>query len=136
MATFINNEWITLTEQRNGVDVQRKFAGLDTFINENDEVTYCRVKYWERELYPNGNIIKSELKFYTLEDLQYTEFEVDGVLKYMDSLPVLTGFINQLGTPYIIAPARDTLENTVILPLSAVIGYPLRRDTRPAFDKI
>lgn len=136
MATFINNEWITLTEQRNGVNVQRKFAGLDTFINDNNEVLFCRIKYWERELYPNGSVIKTELKFYSLEDLEYTEIEIDGILKYMDPLPVLSGFINQLGTPYIIEPARDTIENTVILPLTSVNGYPLRRDTRPTYDKI
>jgi len=51
MAT-INNEWITLSEKRNGVDVQRKFGGLDTDISEDNTVLYCNVKYWERELYP------------------------------------------------------------------------------------
>ena len=45
MAT-INNEWITLDELRNGVTVQRKFAGLDTFINHVDNsVEFCKVKF-------------------------------------------------------------------------------------------
>ena len=52
MATQISNNWIVLDTQRNGVDIQRKFAGLETYINEFDEVEYCRVKYWEREMYP------------------------------------------------------------------------------------
>lgn len=136
MATQINNEWITLETLYKGVTVQRKFAGLDTFINEFDEVEYCKVKYWQRELYPNGEVIRTVLKWYTLEDLPYTEVDVDGVMKYMDALPVLTGFIMQLGDPYIIAPARDTIMNSDILPLDTNNGYPLRRDTRPKNDII
>ena len=62
--TTINNEWITLSELRNGVQVQRKFAGLDTKISLEDNVEKCLVKYWERELYPNGEIIKTEEKYY------------------------------------------------------------------------
>ena len=129
--TTINNDWITLTELRNGVRVQRKFAGLDTFINLDNSVQYCHVKYYERELYPDDEIIKAEQKYYSLEDLQYTEMVVDGVLKYMEPLAVLSGFINNLGYPGIINPARDTLSDTVILPLTCENGYPLRRDTRP-----
>ena len=131
--TTINNSWITLSEQRNGVTVQRKFAGLDTFINELNEVVPPTVKYWERELYPNGEVIKTELKFYKLEDLEYTECENDTM--YMNPLPVLSGFINNLGYPGIINPARETLENVSILPLNVENGYPLRRDTREKFLK-
>lgn len=131
MKSTINNDWITLTEQRNGVTIQRKFAGLDTFIEHpSNEVKYCIVKYWERELYPNNNIIKTELKTYSLENLQYTEIEENGVIYYMEELPVLEGFIQSLGYAGIINPSRDTLDNTVILPLTAENGYPLRRDTR------
>lgn len=129
MAT-INNEWITLTEKRNGVDVQRKFAGLDTIIDQDNTVKYCIVKYWERELYPNGNVIKTELKTYSLENLEYTEVEIEGVVYSMEALAVLDGFINTLGYAGIINPARETLENTIILPLTVQNGYPLRRDTR------
>ena len=46
----INNEWITLDTQCNGLTVQRKFAGLDTVILEDDIVDYCKVSYYEREL--------------------------------------------------------------------------------------
>ena len=136
MATQISNNWIVLDTQRNGVDIQRKFAGLETYINEFDEVEYCRVKYWEREMYPNGDVIKTELKWYSLEDLPYTEVDVEGILKYMDELPVLSGFIAQLGSPGIISPARETLANTVILPVTTTNGYPLRRDTRVKNDVI
>lgn len=134
--TTITNDWITLEELRNGVRVQRKFAGLDTFINPDNSVQYCHVKYYERELYPNDEVIKTEQKYYSLEDLQYTEIVVDGVLKYMEPLAVLSCFINSLGYPSIINPARDTLSGTVILPLNCENGYPLRRDTRDKFVKL
>jgi hypothetical protein len=126
--TTIINEWRTLSEFRNGVQVQRKFAGLDTEISEENEVLFCKVKYWERELYPNGAIIKTEKKWYSLQDLSITVNDIENW--YQDPLPVLTGFINSLGYPGIINPALETLENPNILPLTVENGYPLRRDTR------
>jgi len=128
--TQINNNWITLSELRNGVQVQRKFAGLDTKISIDNSVERCFVKYWERELYPNGEIIKIEEKYYKLEDLAYTEITINGVLYSMEPLNVLGGFINNLGYPGIINPARETLENVNTLPIISENGYPLRRDTR------
>jgi hypothetical protein len=50
-------------------------------------------------------------------------------------LAVLSGFINNLGYPGIINPARETLENVVILPINVENGYPLRRDTREVINK-
>ena len=130
--TTIENSWITLQTLKKGVQVQRKFAGLDTFINhEQNAVDYCIVKYWERELYPNGDVIKTTLKNYTLQDLEYTELLGENEqVYYMDALPVLTGFIMMLGYNGIINPSRETLENHVILPIDIENGYPLRRDTR------
>lgn len=128
--TTINNEWITLETQRNGVTVQRKFAGLDTRINQNNQVQYCTVHYWERELYPNNEVIKTELKNYALEDLAYTEVEGG----HMNPLAVLTGFVNSLGYPGIINPARTTLEALTALPLDAPNGYPLHLNTRPVIN--
>lgn len=128
MKTTIENEWITLAEKRNEVTIQRKFAGLKTSINQDNIVDYCVVEYWERELYPNNNVIKTELKNYRLEDLARQDV---GETHYMAPLSVLTGFIQSLGKPYIIDPCRDTLINTVILPLNSENDYPLRRDTRP-----
>lgn len=134
MTTNVNNGWITLDEQRNEVTVQRAFAGLHTMVGEpiegQSEVKQCIVYYHERELYPNGEVIKTELKNYTLADLDYTEEEINSILYYMDELKVLTGFVNALGYDGIINPARETLENTTILPLTVENGYPLRRDTR------
>ncbi len=132
MTTTINNEWITLSEMRNGVTVQRKFAGLDTKISLEDTVEKCFIKYWERELYPNGEVIKTEEKYYSLEDLALQDV---GDTQYMASLAVLSGFINNLGYPGIINPARETLENIVILPVTVENGYPLRRDTREILNK-
>lgn len=130
MITTINNNWITISEQRNGVDVQRKFAGLDTFINEANEVQYCHVKYWEREMYPNSEVIKTELKYYTLEDLAYTEVTINNILYGMEPKAVLSGFVQALGDPYIIGPARQTLADMNIFPPSVPNGYPLHLNTR------
>lgn len=130
--TTINNEWITLAEQRNGVTVQRKFAGLDTEINLEDEVEKCFVKYWERELYPNGEVNKIEEKYYKLEDLASQDV---GETQEMAPLAVLSGFVNNLGYPGIINPARETLQNVIILPINVENGYPLRRDTREVINK-
>jgi len=47
----------------------------------------------------------------------------------------LGGLINNLGYPGIINPARETLENVLILPLNVENGYPLRRDTREILNK-
>lgn len=140
MITKINNSWITLAEQRNEVTVQRAFAGLHTMVGEPieglSEVKQCILYYHERELYPNGAVIKMELKNYILADLDYTEKQIDDILYYMDELKVLTGFVAQLGYDGIINPARETLENIDILPLSIENGYPLRRDTREKKIKV
>jgi hypothetical protein len=134
MITKVNNGWITLDEQRNEVTVQRAFAGLNTMVGEPieglSEVKQCIVYYHERELYPNGEVIKTELKNYTLTDLDYTEEEINNILYYMDAMPVLTGFVNSIGYNGIINPCRETLEDIDILPVSVENSYPLRRDTR------
>lgn len=132
MTTTIENEWITLSEKRNEVTIQRKFAGLKTEIKLDNTVSFCTVEYWERELYPNDNVIKCEIKTYRLEDLAIQDV---GETHYMDALAVLSGFVQSLGKPYIIDPCRDTLINTVILPLDSENEYPLRRDTRPLIAK-
>lgn len=128
MITTINNDWITISTQRNGVDVQRKFAGLDTFINLNNEVEHCKVKYWERELYPNGQELKTDLKYYSLEDLDELVNDAEGWK--MEARAVLTGFIQSLGNPYIIGPARQTLGDMSVFPPTVTNGYSLHSETR------
>lgn len=130
--TTINNDWITLSELRNGVQVQRKFAGLDTKISLEDNVERCLVKYYERELYPNGEVIKTVEKYYSLEDLASQDISET---HYMAPLSVLTSFIDNLGYPGIINPARQTLSNISILGINIENGYPLKRDTREVIIK-
>lgn len=135
--TEISNDWVIPVDKdnnqvlRNGVTVKRKFAGLDTTIDINNVVDGCTVKYWEREYYPNGEVIKTELKTYTLQDLAETTGTDETGDWVQDALPVLQGFIYNLGYPGIINPARETLGNAFILPLTIANNYPLRRDTRP-----
>lgn len=134
MITKVNNGWITLADQRNEVTVQRAFAGLHTMVappvDGESDVTQCVLYYHERELYPNNEVIKVELKNYVLADLAYTEKEIDNILYYMDELKVLTGFVNSLGYSGIINPSRQTLENISILPLNVTPDYPLHKNTR------
>ena len=135
MDTFIpSNDWIRLTETRKGAPVERKYAGINTLCDMDNKVLNCTISYWEREVYPNGEMSKSFLKTYSLQDLEKVEFKQDEVLKYRDQLLVLTGFINNLGQPAIVNPVRDTLDNTDILPLEHEENYPLRRDTRPILN--
>lgn len=133
MTSEINNAWITLPELRKGVSVQRAFAGLHPMVlqpnNEGkSEVLQCIVYYWERELYPNGEAIKTELKNYVLQDLPETTNDAEGWR--MEPRAVLTGFVITLGYPGIINPARDTLDTIATLPLDAPDGYPLHLNTR------
>ena len=132
MITTINNEWITLTEQRNGVDVQRAFAGIYPMVSEPENgvsiVKQCIVYYWERELYPNGLPIKVTLKNYRLSDLNESINDIEGWK--MEPLPVLSGFVENLGYPGIINPARVTLSTLTALPIDAPDGYELHKDTR------
>lgn len=147
-TTLQNNDWITVNQTRKGAVVKRKYAGIDTLCDINNVVTYCYVKYWEVELYPNGDISKEFLRTYQLNDLERNEWqEVVGqenigteeepimqdvkVTKYVNERLVLTGFIQSLGNNYIVAPTRETLENIDILPLEHEELYPLHRDTRP-----
>lgn len=127
MEAIINNEWITLEEQRNEVTIMRKFAGIHADINIDNEVTSCLINYWERELYPNGAILKTELKTYKLENLSETDIDET---HYMASLNVLDSFINTLGYNGIINPARQTLSTLGVLPLNAGFNYPLHLNTR------
>ena len=148
MDTILVNEWITLSETRKGATVQRKYAGLDTLCDEENKVLHCIVKYWERELYPNGDQSKIFLKSYVLTDLDKQEWidtpavtdgdgniTVPAIEKYREEKKVLTGFINSLGNNYIIGPTRQTIQTLEILPLEIADGYPLHRDTRPILTK-
>lgn len=140
--TTINNDWITPVDTtntqvlRNGVTVKRAFAGLNAQVGEPNEtgqsvVNVCTVSYWYREYYPNGEVIKTELKTYTLQDLAETFGEDENGLWKQEALPVLSGFIAQLGYAGIINPSRDTLSNADTLPLDAEKDYPHKRDNRP-----
>lgn len=143
METILVNDWINLNETRKGAKIQRKYAGLDTLCDPNDKVLYCAIKYWERELYPNGESIKTVLRSYTLTDLERQEWidtpEVldeqgtviePAIIKFRDELKLLSEFVKNIGNDYIISPARKTIENLKELPLEHEEAYPLHRDTR------
>lgn len=127
MNGTVDNEWITLTEKRKGVTVQRKYAGESNAVRwEDNSVEHCTIYYWEQELYPNGEPIATVKKCYHLTNLPEDITETYKCL----AMPVLDGFIFQLGQPAIIDPARETLIGAISLPVDAPDDYPLHRDTR------
>jgi hypothetical protein len=128
MKPTILNEWILLTEKNNGLDVLRKFAGIHADVDVNNVVTNCTINYWQKELYPNGEVNKIELKSYTLENLAETVNDIESWK--MNELNVLNGFLNSLGYNGIINPSRETLENVGILPVNSPNNYPLHSETR------
>jgi hypothetical protein len=125
------NNWITLAEQKNGINIQRKFAGLHTEVDEENNVLFCRINYFERELYPNGLIMKTTKKTYSLENLS-EEFYNDenGVPYKLSATTSLNYYIENVGQPSIINPVNEILQNTTLLPAIVEDNYPLNRDTR------
>lgn len=138
-----NNEWHPMGKTPNGLDFFRKWASLNTKIDINNVVEFCKVGYYEKVLYPNGDELSLREVTYSLADLprrewwvETTDLDADGkpikvVEKYMEALPVLTGFINSLGSPYIVQPALQTIQNLELLPYGHEEQLPLKRDTRP-----
>lgn len=143
METTINNAWGTLSKKKNGttendgVTIQRASAGLNTrwsAPNNEDKsiVEICSISYYQRELYPNGDVIKTELKTYVLEDLASLDV---GENKEMLPLAVLSGFVANLGQPLIVDKILLTLMDDVILFIDAPSGYELHKLTREVVDK-
>lgn len=126
----MRNDWNTLSEQRNGVTVQRKFAGMHTEIDIENNVKFCIIYYYERELYPNGTPIKTERKSYTLNNLsEFISTDDNGTYK-LDATDTLDYWITNLGQAGIIDPVNGTIINLELLPLDIEDNYPLKRDTR------
>lgn len=139
--TKITNPWIIPKDLngkqtlRNGVTVLRTYGGINAVIsvpdeNGESEVTDCTISFHERELYPNGKEIKTELRTYTLIDLTETNDQDENGIFKQQALTVLTGFLDSMGYKYIIDPARETLSDSNVLPLESPNGYPLHKDTR------
>ena len=142
MAT-VTNGWITLTEKKNGTNendgmtVQRASGGINASWTEPDEdgnstVNGCVLKYFQRELYPNGEVCKREVKTYLLENL--VESGIDET-HYMAPLAVLNGFIAGLGQPQIVNKIRLTLTDCAVLPIDAPIDYRLHDATRQILER-
>lgn len=125
------NNWITLAEQKNGINIQRKFAGLHTEIDEGNNVLFCKIHYFERELYPNGSAIKTTKKTYSLDNLS-EEFHNDenGIPYKLSATTSLDYYIQNVGQPAIVNPVNEILQNTSLLPVDVENNYPLNRDTR------
>jgi len=143
MQAEVNNAWITLDEKKkgttpeNGITVQRASKSLNAVWGKPDAngksiVTSCLLSYYERELYPNGDVIKESEKNYVLENLARQDV---GETKEMLPLAVLDGFIAALGQAQIVDKINATLADTSKLPIDVENNYQLHRDTREVVDK-
>jgi hypothetical protein len=126
--TTITNEWIPMVDQYNGINVERKFCGINCEVDVNNNVIKCDVKIWQRELYPNGTESKCYQKIYTLQDL--VDEDCDNDTMTMKALAVLSGYIASVGLPYIINPVRTSIADLVKLPFNFPDGYPINKETR------
>lgn len=139
MKAKVKNAWenIPSTVTIEGLLVQRCSHSIYPVWDKPDndgysEVIQMIVTYYQRELYPTGEICKEYKKTYTLENL--AETDIDDT-HYMPALNVLDIFIASLGQNSIVNPILQTLANTTILPLNAPDNYPLHLNTRPILTR-
>ena len=123
---LVTNEWVVLETTYEGLNVRRKFAGINANVDIEDNIDFIEISYYQ-QFYTNTNfVVKTELKTYTLNNLTECiednfQYEATSTLEY---------FYNNIGKNAIIKPVNDTLLNETILPVNIENNYPLHRDTR------
>lgn len=133
----IKNEWITYPNKTfNGLSVQR-CAGPPVFDWSTPDadgysVPTVKIKYFFRELYPNGEVNKEYEKTYTLENLAETDIDAT---HFMPALNVLDSFIASLGQNAIVNPILSTLGDVNVLPFDSPNDYPLHLNTRQILER-
>lgn len=146
----VTNNWQVLQQQRNGLTVRRKFKGLSTSVDIDDNVQEVIVYYFEQELYPNHteeipSIAKILHKAYFLKNIgkrikvetTYIKNpnDADGnpvedtievtETEIRDVINTLNTYINELGQPAIVDAVNSTLLNLIKLPLDVSDLYVL-----------
>lgn len=122
----IENEWVILPNKYEGLNVRRKFAGLNATVDIDNNINKILISYYQQLYTDTDYVVKTELKTYTLNNL--TESSIDGYL--YEATNSLEYFYNDIGKNAIINPVNDTLNNAIILPVDIEDYYPLHRDTR------
>ena len=137
----VTNNWV-IAGQRNGIDVRRKFKGMATSVDINDNVQECIIYYFEQELYPNHteqnpSISKTLHKAYHLknigkrikfdttlpteegQEIVIEETEIRDVINTLDT------YIADLGQEGIVDAVNLTLVDLNKLPLDVADSYVL-----------
>ena len=122
----IENEWVLLPNKFEGLNVKRKFAGINANVDIDNNINTIIISYYQQLVTDTDYVVKTEIKTYTLNNL--SESTNDGYL--YEATFTLEYFYNAIGKNAIIGPVNETLLNDNILPISVENGYPLHRDTR------
>jgi len=138
---IVKNDWI-IVGKRNGLNVRRKFKGLSTCVDINDNVQECVIYYFEQELYPNHtaknpSIAKTEHKAYHLKNIgkriksditfATNDDELDAIIEteLRSDINTLDTYISEIGQAGIINPVNATLSDLDKLPLDSSNFYTL-----------
>ena len=122
----IENEWVLLPNKFEGLNVKRKFAGINANVDIDNNINTIIISYYQQLVTDTDYVVKTEIKTYTLNNLSESindgySYEATNTLEY---------FYNAIGKNAIIGQVNETLLNDTILPISVENGYPLHRDTR------
>lgn len=122
----VTNEWVVLPTQYEGLNVRRKFAGIQAMIDIDNNIEYINISYHQQFYTSTDYVVKTELKTYKLMNL--TESTEDNFL--YEATKTLDYFYQTVGQGTIIGPVNTTLSNETVLPVNVENDYPLHRDTR------
>ena len=111
-----------------------RFKGLTSKIQQENYISESKCYHLVNPIINNGRVFSADDLATTITDVDFNiienaynwdEMQVKNVYRFY------RGYLPKDIIISIINPARDTLSDTVILPLTCENGYPLRRDTRP-----
>lgn len=122
----IENEWVILPNKYEGLNVRRKFAGINANVDIDNNINNIIITYYQQLYTDRDYVVKTEYKTYTINNLD--EAVIDGYS--YEATMALEYFYNTIGKNAIIKPVNDTLLNNIILPVNVEDYYPLHRDTR------
>ena len=145
----VTNDWV-IAGKRNGIDVRRKFKGISTCVDINNNVQECIIYYFEQELYPNHteqnpSVAKTLHKAYHLKNIgkrikvettyiknpnDENDNPVEDTIQVSetemrDVINTLNTYISDLGQSGIINPVNATLADLNKLPLDVADSYVL-----------
>jgi hypothetical protein len=137
----IANNWV-VAGKRNGLDVRRKFKGLSTCVDIDNNIQECIIYYFEQELYPNHTAqvpsiaktlhkayhlknIGKRIKFETTLPTELNQNPVTTEIEVRDVINTLNSYVSELGQGGIVDPVNGVLADINKLPLDVPDFYVL-----------